>query len=124
MSSRLEYIDDALEYYRDLKYDKVYQLMSELHKKVNNLKPESHNEILFYQKYGYKIQEAWNYLTNYWTVKAPLPVNDFSTMAIRFENNSNVMAMHEAADIYTGLASEMSKEMDDLSTVAFSNTRS
>lgn len=97
--------------------------MSELHRKVNRSNPESHNEILFYQKYGYKIKEAWNYLTNYWTFRAPIPTSKGPTPLndqvsnIKYDHSNNVMAMHEVADIYTELAKEMSKEMDDLSTV-------
>lgn len=57
-------IDEAAKYQPEEKYDSVIKIMMELHNKMH-AEPESQHEIYFYQRYGYVIREAENYLTQY-----------------------------------------------------------
>lgn len=111
-------MEEAMKYYSEFQYHKVYKLMSDLHLKALNSNPESHNEILFYQKYRPRINEAWNHLKNFCKYTVPTTSLIPGTTGYTFETGSNVMAMHDVATIYSELISEMSNEMNKLTTVA------
>lgn len=115
-------MEEALKYYSEFQYQKVYKLMSDLHLKELSSNPESHNEILFYQKYRQRINEAWNHLKNFNRFIVPTPTQN--TTGLTMEMMNNVMSMHDAATIYSELITEMSNEMNNLSTVNLSSSRS
>jgi hypothetical protein len=111
-------MDEAIRYYKDLQYDKVCQLMYSLHRNFEKSVPDSHNEILFYQKYSYRINEAFEYLKNFWNKKVPNPVNLGGVLGYSMNDlSTNVMAMHEVITIYDSLITEMRNEMDSMTTV-------
>ena len=111
-------MDEASRYYKDLQYDKMCKLMYNQHRNFMKASPDSHNEILFYQKYSYRINVAFEYLNNYWNRKVPNALCLGGALGYSMIDNSvNVMAMHEVADIYSELTIEMRKEMESMSTV-------
>jgi FKBP12-rapamycin complex-associated protein len=100
----LETIDEALKYQAEGKYDIVLKIMMDLHKKSRE-DPESQNEVLFYQKYGFLIREAENYLNQYKKYKDPL-------------------ATCQACEIYIQLLKEIEESMNGIETVVGVNARS
>jgi hypothetical protein len=112
----LEYMGEACRYYDEQQYDKICQLMYPLHKNFTKGSPDSHNEILFYQKYSYRINEAFEHLKNYWSKKVLGPVN-LGSGGFAITEQPNIMAIHEACIIYTELCEVMRKEMESMSTV-------
>lgn len=94
----LEFMDEAFKYMKEGNYQMGIQIMADLHKRTES-DPESHNEILFYQKYGYLIKEAENYKQQY------LRYND-------------VVAMYSVGEIYNQLFTSMREEMDSMQTVS------
>lgn len=113
----LEYMDEAARYCKDMQYDKICQLMYPLHRNFMKATPDSHNEILFYQKYSYRINEAFEFLKNYWNRKVSMPVNLGNGSYAMADLGMNVMAIHEVMDIYSTLTLEMRAEMDSMTTV-------
>jgi hypothetical protein len=115
----LEYMGEACRYYDEQQFDKICKLMYPLHRSFMKASPDSHNEILFYQKYSYRINEAFDHLNNYWNRKVPGPVYQGSNGLVMAELTANVMAIHEACIIYTELCEVMRKEMESMSTVNY-----
>lgn len=113
----LEYMGEACRYYDDQQYDKICQLMYPLHKSLLKGSPDSHNEMLFYQKYSYRINEAFEHLKSYSSKRVPGVINQPGIGLAMVDQTVNIMAIHEACIIYTELCDTMRKEMESMTTV-------
>lgn len=114
----LEYMEEACRYHKEQQFEKISQLMYPLHYNFVKSNPDSHNEILFYQKYSYRINEALGYLKNY--NERRVPGFFFSHESNSLHASSfcmNTMAVHAVIAIYNELIQEMRKEMESMSTV-------